>query len=173
MNEATTTASSTEAARLAALAGMADEARNAVETPAGSASSEAPDAIGEAGEHAIKAQQVERAATFVPKIVAKTGNRFLPGLFEEEDRKELTALLQPVMVKHETVILAWIEKWFDEAMLGIFLIDKAADAIDLVRQRIEDKKQHGKAAQQKTPGEKPAAPTGGFVAIDPNSGAPA
>ena len=167
MSETTTEASLTsEAARVSALAGAADAARGAIETPAGGAPGETAPGV-EAGELQIKLEQVARASTFVTKIVAKTGNRFLPGLFDDDDKAELAQLLQPVMLKHETVILTWIEKWFDEAMLGVFLVDKVGDAIELVRQRIEDKKQHGKAAQ-KNPSENSAAPTNGFVTVDPN-----
>jgi len=163
----TTEASSTEAARLIALASAADEARAANESPP--ASEEATAATGGelAGED--KAVQVDRAARFLTKITAKTANRFLPGLFDEEDKEELSALLQPVLIKHETVILAWIEKWFDEGMLALFVVDKIADGIDLVRDRRAERteKQHAKKAETS---ENQSVPTGGFVTVKASAG---
>lgn len=98
--------------------------------------------------NATEVEQLKKVSAFLTGKIAKLGNRALPGLFADKDERELADLLNPVLVKHIDKLGAWFEKWFEEIMLGVFVVDKAMDAVDLIRAR--------RAAPPKKTDEQPA-----------------
>lgn len=93
---------------------------------------------------AAQAAQLSKISKFVAGKFSKAANRFLPGWIEESDQSELEDLLAPILTKHADKLGAWFEKWFEEIMLGVWVVDKGIDAYDLIQARKAAKAQPAK-----------------------------
>lgn len=134
---------STTDQHLESIINQADTARVESEIPP------PPDSQASAEEAAVP-KDLTRVSKFLVDRIAKAGNRLVPGWWSEADQAELTELLLPVLTKHQDKIPGWLEKWMEEILLGVFVIDKAVAAYELV--------QLNKLKSAKQPTEQPNGP---------------